>query len=316
MKLISFVIPCYKSKDTIGFVVNEIINVVSERREEYDYEIILVNDCSPDDTIYKLQQLAEQNKKIKLIDLAMNVGKHGAIMAAYSKVKGDFVVGIDDDGQCPTDRLWDLIHPLEQGHDMSMAQYPVKKQQGYKNIGSVINNKMSQIMLEKPSDLVFSNFTARQKFVCDEMRKYPNPYPYLEGLSLRTTRDVVLVPMEERSRMSGQSGYTLKKSLSLWFNGFTAFSVKPLRVASVVGFFVAVAGFLFGFYTIIHKILNPSVFVGYSSLMVVLLFLCGIMMMMLGMIGEYLGRIYICINRAPQYVIRRTMNLDTGNEDE
>lgn len=310
MKLISFVIPCYRSENTIEFVVDEVIQIVNQRKEQYDYEIILVNDCSPDNTFYKLKALAENNCKIKVIDLAMNVGKHGAIMAGYAHVQGDYVIGIDDDGQCPSDKLWDLIQPLEEGHDMAMAKYPVKEQKGYKNFGSKINNKMSQIMLEKPGDLVFSNFTARQKFVCDEMSKYPNPYPYLEGLSLRTTRDVVLVPMEERKRMAGSSGYTLKKSLSLWFNGFTAFSVKPLRIASIVGFLVAAIGFIYGFYTIINKILHPNVFVGYSSLMVALLFLCGVIMMMLGMIGEYLGRIYICINKAPQYVIRKTINLD------
>lgn len=307
--LLSFVVPCYRSENTVEGVISEIIHTVSES-EDYDYEIIAVNDCSPDGVLFKLKKMAEQNRRIRVLDLATNVGKHGAILAGYSVVKGDYVIGVDDDGQCPLENLWKLIEPLNEGHDMSMAKYSIKKQSWLKNFGSKINSRMSQILLSKPEDLVFSNFIARKLFVCQAMAKYTNPYPYLEGLSLKVTRDIVLVPMEERPRISGTSGYTFRKSLSLWLNGFTAFSVKPLRIATVIGGCTAVAGILYGIYTIIQKILNPNILLGYSSLMVAQLFLSGILMMMLGMIGEYIGRIYICINKLPQYVIREKINID------
>ena len=306
--LISFVIPCYRSEKTINSVLDEIFAVAGQR-ELYECEVIAVNDCSPDKVLEVLKKRASLDHRIKVIDLAKNVGKHGAVMAGYSAVQGDFVVGIDDDGQCPLDRLWDLIDPLEKGYDMAMARYDVKKQSNFKNWGSRINNQMSHLLLDKPSGMVFSNFIARKRFVCEEMARYDHPYPYLEGLSLRTTRNIALVPMQERERVSGTSGYTLKRSLKLWLNGFTAFSVWPLRFATIAGLLTAIIGISWGIVTVIRKIMFTNISAGYSSIMAALLFLGGMIMIMLGIIGEYIGRIYICINKSPQYVIREKYNL-------
>lgn len=149
-----------------------------------------------------------------------------------------------------------------------------------------------------------------RRFVCDELIRYRNAYPYIDGLFLRTTSNIVNVKMEERERLSGTTGYTFMKSLKLWVNGFTAFSVKPLRLATLLGFIVALLGFAFGIYIVVRKIMNPAMLIGYSSLMTVLLCIGGIVMLLLGVIGEYVGRIYISINNSPQYVIRETINLE------
>lgn len=308
MKL-SFVIPCYRSENTVEIVIREIIQKVKEKKEA-DYEIIAVNDCSPDNVMEVLRELALQNEKIKILSLSGNVGKHTAVLAGYRQATGDYVVSMDDDGQCPIEHLWDLIKPLEEGHDMSMAQYAKKKQSVLKNFGSRVNNKMSQIMLNKPPELIFSNFIARQLFICKAMAEYTKTFPYLEGLSLKITRDIVLVPMEEKSRINGVSNYTLKKSFALWLNGLTAFSVKPLRIASFVGLLTALTGFIYGVITIVRKLINPAISVGYSSLLVAILFCAGIIMLLLGMIGEYVGRIYISVNDYEQYVIKEKINLD------
>lgn len=307
--LLSFTIPCYRSENTVTNVVDEIIAKVQEM-SGYDYEIIAVNDCSPDNTWQVLETLAEGNPKIKCINLAKNVGKHAALMAAFSMVQGDIVIGVDDDGQCPLHELPKLLEPLNQGYDMSMASYPKKKQSLFKNFGSHVNDYMVRFLIGKPKGLVFSNFIARKRFVCEEIIKYKNPYPYLEGLTLRATHNIALVPMEERERQAGTSGYTLKKSLALWVNGCTAFSVKPLRLAAVLGLVFAVVGFLAGFALVIQKLINPAIQAGYTSIMALLLFVSGIMMLLLGIIGEYIGRIYICINDSPQYVIREKKNAD------
>lgn len=306
--LLSFTIPCYNSEHTIRGVVAEIIHTV-EQRPEVDYEIILVNDASTDHVWDVLKELANENRRIKAVDLAKNVGKHAALMASYSLVQGDIVIGVDDDGQCPVDRLWDLLQPLQEGYDMALAQYPVKKQSGLKNLGSKVNDWMVRFLIGKPKGLVFSNFIARKRFVCDEIIKYQNPFPYLEGLTLRTTHNIAMVPMEERERQYGSSGYTLKKSLALWANGCTAFSIKPLRLATILGLIFAAAGFCSGIALIIRKLIVPSIMAGYTSLIAVILLMGGIIMMLLGIIGEYIGRIYICINNAPQYVIRETKNV-------
>ena len=310
MKKISFVIPCYGSEKTIEPVIEEIERFVKQR-SEYDYEIICVNDTSPDNVLGVLKKLAVSNKHLKVVDLARNFGKHSAVMAGFSIVKGDYIVCLDDDGQCPMDRLWDLLDPvISGGYDYSMAKYDKKKQSGFKNFGSAMNSLMSVILIDKPKEMNFSNFKAMKRFVVDEMVKYNNPYPYLEGLTLRTTRNIITVPMEERERLAGEGHFTLKKSISLWMNGFTAFSVKPLRIATFFGTLTAILGFLFGLYVIIRKIVHPQVAMGYSSTMAVILFIGGMIMLMLGLIGEYIGRVYISLNNSPQFVIREIIGDD------
>ena len=308
MKKISFVIPCYNSEKTVGKVINDIIDIVNTN-QNYDYEILCINDCSPDNVISTLKNIAENDKNIKVIDLAKNVGKHSAVLVGYKFSGGDFVVSIDDDGQCPIENLWELIRPLEDGHDMAMAQYKKKQEKGYKKIGSLINHFASRILLDKPKDLIFTNFIARQQYICKAMSEYQNIFPYLEGLSLHITRDVVLVPMEEHQRMYGKTNFNFKKSFALWMNGFTAFSVKPLRIASLFGGLVALLGFVFGIITIIRKLIEPNISIGYSSIIVAILFCSGIIMLLLGMIGEYLGRVYLSVNKYPQYVIKNKINL-------
>lgn len=315
MKKISFVIPCYGSEKTIEFVINEIVEVVEEKANEYDYEIIAINDCSPDNVLSVLIRLANSNKKIKVIDFAKNFGKHAGVLAGFKFASGDYIVGIDDDGQCPVNHLWELLEPIiNNKSDYSMAGYNKVKQSVFKNIGSTINSLMSHILLKKPKNLYFSNFYAMKKYIAKEMIRYNNPYPYLEGLTLRTTDSFAIVPMEERERYEGNGNFTLHKSISLWLNGFTAFSVKPLRVSSIIGILCSFIGFIFGLAVIIKKLINPLIVIGYSSIMATLLFVGGIIMLMLGLIGEYIGRIYISINNSPQYVIKDIINYDEGED--
>ncbi len=312
---ISFVIPCYKSEHTIKPVTDEIIDIVS-KKSNYDYEIICVNDKSPDNLWDVLKDLASKNKKIKAINLCKNRNKSGAEMAGLGASTGDIVILMDDDGQCPVDRLWDLIKPLEDGHDVSMAKYKKYKQSKFKNFGTIFNRKMTEYVIDKPKDVYFTNFMAFRRYIVDEVIKYKNPYPYIEGLLLRTTSDFVNVPMDERNRKEGKSTFTFKKLVSMWFNGFTAFSIKPLRISTLIGAITAFIGFVYGLYIIIVKLVDPSnVPEGYSSIIAIMLFVSGLIMLMLGMIGEYIGRIYICINNSPQYVIKEELNIG-DKEDE
>ena len=313
---LSFIIPCYGSEKTVGLVIDEIDKVVSQN-SKYDYEVIAVNDHSPDNVWKVLKDIAKNNSKVKLINLAKNMNRPGALMAGMSETTGDYIILMDDDGQCPMESLWKLIEPLENGHDVSIAKYPTYKQSKFKSFGTIVNRKMTEIVMEKPKDLSFTNFSALKRYIVDEITKYKNPYPYLTGLLLRTTSDIVNVEMEERERITGSTNFTFKKMLNLWINGFTAFSIKPLRISTVAGIIIAALGFIYGIYIIIHKlIVHTTVLQGYSSLMAVMLFIGGIIMMMLGMIGEYIGRIYISINNSPQYVIKEKVNIkDKGEKD-
>ncbi len=316
MTKISFVIPCYRSSKTVGKVIDEIDEVIKAHKG-YDYEVVAVNDCSPDDTWVTLREIAKKNKKVKAVNLAKNMNRPGAVMAGLNLSGGDFVVMMDDDGQCPMDHLFDLVKELEDGHDVAMAKYTEYKQGLFKSFGTWFNRKTTEIIMEKPKGLDFTNFIIMKKYVKDEIIKYKNPYPYFTGLLLRTTKDIVNVKMEERERLAGSTNFTFKKMVSLWMNGFTAFSIKPLRIATVLGIISSVVGFIFGVVVIFKQIFSGfSVSAGYSSLMAVILFVGGIIMLMLGLIGEYLGRIYISINNSPQFVIKETINVEGKDEGE
>lgn len=309
MKL-SFVIPCYRSENTIESVVNE-IGVVVNNLDINDYEIILANDCSPDNVWSVILKLAKNNPKVKGISLAKNFGQHSALLAGYSQASGDIVVSLDDDGQTPIDELGLLLNKVDEGYDVVYAYYEEIKQNAFRRFGTFMAQKMGESMIGQPKNLKGSSFYVAKKFVIDEMIKYTNPYPYLAGLVFRVTKNVTSVQTHHRKRMEGKSGYSFKRLFALWFNGFTAFSVKPLELGAYVGIIFAVLGFLYAFITMIRKILHPEIIAGWSSVVSILLILGGMILLMLGLIGEYVGRIYISINEAPQYVIKeRTIDRD------
>ena len=312
--MLSFVIPCYRSELTIEKVYDEIVDTVSQR-PEFDYEIIAVNDCSPDRVLDVLKGIADKDPKFKVIDLAKNFGKHSAIMAGYSYVSGEYIVNLDDDCQCPVYDLWKLMDAMIEGdYDCATATYKKKKECLWKRFGSFVNLQMVNMFVEPPRGIAVENFFVIKRYVCDEILNYHNPYPYIMGLLMRATHRIVMVPMNQRERGDDRStGFTFRKSIELFTNGLTAFSVKPLRIASILGVLFALVGFIYGLVIVIRKLMFPDIPVGYSSMMAVQVFSSGIIMLILGMIGEYLGRIYISLNNSPQYVVRTTKNLVEEN---
>lgn len=315
MDKISFVIPCYRSEKTIAIVVDDIKQTMATR-PEYLYEIILVNDSSPDNVYDSIKKLAQDDSRIKGIDLAKNFGQHSALMTGYRFVTGDIVVCLDDDGQTPANQMFLLIDKLIEGFDVVFAKYSNKKHSFGRNMGSKINDLMARALIGKPKDLSIMSYFCCKRFVVDEIIRYQNPYPYISGLLLRSTNKITNVEVLHHDRIEGTSGYTLGKLIGLWVNGFTAFSVKPLRIATLAGAFCAIVGFLYGIYIILNKLVfNPNVPLGYSSLLAVTVFLGGMILLMLGLVGEYIGRIYISINNSPQSVIRQTINIEDSHEE-
>lgn len=314
MNLVSFVIPCYRSEKTLPAVIEE-IKVTMQNMDGYDYEVILVNDSSPDCTIDTIRTLCEQNDNVTGIDLAKNFGQHAALMAGMRQAKGDIIVCLDDDGQTPADEVGKLLDKLNEGYDVVYASYGKKKHSLFRNFGSKVNELMTRVMLGKPKELYISSYFAAKRFVVDDMLRYEHSYAYVIGLVLRATKNIANVEVNHRSRAEGTSGYTLKKLLGLWFNGFTAFSIKPLRIATVIGTMCACGGFLYGVYTIVKRLLLPDIQAGFSALMSMLVFMGGMIMLMLGLIGEYIGRIYISMNHSPQYVVREVIKKDEAGKE-
>lgn len=316
--LISFVIPCYRSQGTIETVVNEIKETIKEKNESLDssaspqndskrtfsYEIVLVNDSSPDDVWSVIKRLAAEDHNIKGIFLAKNFGQHCALMAGYAQATGDYVVSLDDDGQTPASEMFKLVDELEKGYDVVYGYYEHAKQHLFRRFGSWTNKKMAEAIIGQPKTLKTTSFFIMKKFIVEEIVKYPHPFAYISGLVFRATKNLGNVEVGHRLRLEGESGYTIAGLIRLWINGFTAFSVKPLRAATFIGFLCAIVGLIAGGFVVYEKLMNPAVPLGYTSLLASMLFIGGMIMLLLGLIGEYVGRIYISINHSPQYVIR------------
>lgn len=314
--MISFIIPCYKSEQTLESVVDGIENMMSTR-SDFESEIVLVNDGSPDNTFATIRKLVDKYDNITGIDFAKNRGQQSAIMAAIKYSKGEIVACCDDDGQTPIDTVFQFIEKMEtEGYDVVCANYVNRgKRSLFRRFGSWLNDQMSIYFLDKPKDVNTSVYFVAKRFVAEEMAKYDNPYPYITGLLLRTTGRIGNVDVEQKSRLAGQSGYNFKRLLSLWVNGITTFSIKPLRLANIIGCLLALIGFVIIIVLVIEKLLNPHVSLGWTSIIATNLLVGGIIMMILGVIGEYIGRIYICLNKTPQYVERTVIGRNSGDNE-
>lgn len=305
MHKISFVIPCYNSELFVEKTVEELLETIKNKLVQYESEIILINDSSKDKTFEKIEKLSQIHKNITAIDLSKNFGQHSAIMAGLSQTTGDIIVCLDDDGQTPPNEAVKLITALDEETDVVYAKYKNKKHNKFRNIGSKINDYMAESLLDKPKDLFISSFFAMKKYVKDEILEYKNPYPYMEGLVLRATNKIKNVEVNHGERKVGKSNYTLKKLLKLWVNGFTNFSVKPLRIAILCSSAFIIGAIVMTIWILFNKANNPEVPMGWSSTMVALLVVGAAVTFILGLIGEYVGRIYLSINNNPQYIIRK-----------
>lgn len=304
MKRISIIIPVYNGELSIAKLVNKLI---SELKNNYDLEIILVNDNSKDNSEEECIKLYNNNNNlVKFFSLSKNVGEHNAVMAGLNHLSGDYAVIMDDDFQNPISEVKKLISfAIDNSFDVVYTFYRSKKHSLFRNFGSWFNGKVANLMLKKPKDLYLSSFKIMNNYIVKEIIKYDLPYPYIDGLILQSTDNIGKIEVDHQSRKSGKSGYTLKKLISLWLNMFTNFSILPLRFSIIIGFFFAIIGFVIGIQTVIEKIMNPNLPVGYPTLIVVIAIFSGIQLIAIGTIGEYIGRIFMAQNKKPQYSIRK-----------
>lgn len=319
MKGISFVIPVYNSEKTIALVIKEIEETMLILGEEYEHEIILVNDFSKDNSMTVCKHLCANNPSIKLMSFSKNFGQHHALMAGLRKTTGEYVVFLDDDLQTPPKETTKLIDKLEEGYDVVFAQYSDKNHFLLRNLGTRLNSLMAKALIHKPKEVEMSSFVIFRRYIANEIIKYDNPFLYLPGLIFRATTNIGGVMVEHRERYVGKSNYNYRKLLSLWFNGFTNFSVKPLRVSSIIGFIFSITAFISMVVFTIKRLLYPDIQTGWTSIIVLIMFFGGIQLISLGLVGEYVGRIFLCINKAPQYVVKEYYynhsNNDVKNND-
>ena len=295
---ISIVIPVYNSEENLL----ELHVQITDALQKISHEIIFVNDCSKDNSWKVLSELAENNKNVTAVNLRKNSGQDNAIMAGFSLIKGNYVVIMDDDLQHSPYDIVILYNKIQEGYDICYADFSRMKHAAWKNLGSGINDFLANFLLKKPDGIYMSPF----KIVYSEVIKaiiYNGPFPYIDGLILEISHNVTTIKVKHFNRYKGNSNYNLIKSITVFLKLFTGFSILPLRMAAYVGFFVALGGFALGIYFMIQYFygINPQ---GWTSLIVTVLILGGIMLMSIGLFGEYLGRIYLTINSKPQYSIR------------
>jgi undecaprenyl-phosphate 4-deoxy-4-formamido-L-arabinose transferase len=299
---LSVVIPLYRSAESIAQVVAGLARL----EVEGGLEIVLVNDDSPDDTLAVCQHiLATCPAPVTIVSLARNFGEHNAVLTGLRQSRGRWAVTMDDDGQNPPSEALKLLETAQRGgYDAVFGQYEVKQHAVWRNWGSRFANGVAGWVLGKPPGLYLSSFRCLSRFLIGEIIRYEGPYPYIDGLILQCTRNLASTPVEHRAREAGSSGYTLRKLVRLWMNMFVNFSVLPLRLATALGLGMAALGFA-GLAVVLGLYLSqrgPAF--GWGSLMAALLMFSGAQMVMLGLIGEYLGRTYLHSNRRPQTVVR------------
>lgn len=300
----SIIIPCYNSDQTIRKVVETTMEEM-ERLGRKEYEFILVDDCSPNNpkTISVLKQLAEEYDCVNVVELAHNSGQHNAVMAGLNYAGGELLIAMDDDGQTHPSQLKYLFEEIEKGYDIVYGYYPERKQNFFRNFGSYVNHLTVRILIGKPKDMKASSYWVIRKYVRDTVIQYQSPYTHLQGLFLRTTRNISSVPIKHFEREVGTSNYTLKKLLQLWSNTM-GFSVVPLRMATKLGYLFALIGMIGVIAVLLNKILRPAVPLGWSSMAMLMCFFSGVILMFMGLIGEYIGRMFLEMQKTPQFVVR------------
>lgn len=302
---LSFVIPLYNSKDTIGGLVRDIAGL----KVEGGLEIVLVNDGSRDGTAAVCRELVRSaGVPVTYVEHARNFGEHNAVLTGYRHARGTYIVNLDDDGQNPpaeAARLWD--HAKAEGLDVVFGHYATKRHAAWRNIGSWFTNRVTDWALEKPPGFYLSSFRCVTAMVAHEVGKHTGPYPYIDGLILQVTQRIGSLEVRHEERAAGASGYTLRRLVRLWISAWVNFSVLPLRVATVLGLAMAGAGLIgFGWVVYLRLTDNGPAF-GWGSIMAALLVFSGTQLALLGLIGEYIGRMFLTVNRRPQAVVREVV---------
>ena len=308
--LVSIVIPCYNSEHTIGEVVELAIEEF-EKLDKYECEFVLVNDYSRDETWKAIETLSDKYPNVKGINLAKNFGQHNAIMAAMSQAEGELIVGMDDDMQNHPSQIPQFLAKIEEGYDIVFKQ---RKFSMIKNITGAISRYLLWHLLDRPKDIQMSSFWCCRKYVRDEVVKYDGYNIFLQVLFFRTTHNIANIEVEHFAREVGTSNYNFRRGLKLFMSCLN-FTVIPLRAATFFGTIFSAAGFIGAIVVLIRKLLNPTIAIGWSSLMCAMLVLFGICFLMLGIIGEYIGKLILNINKTPQYVVRETRNIKAKDNE-
>lgn len=308
--LVSFVVPLYNTGSSLA----RLLEAFCDLPIKGGYELVLVNDASPDGTGERVaEQLVSLPYPAILVDMAKNFGEHAAVLEGYRHARGKFIVNLDDDLQNPVDEALRLVDYL-QNHDCDVVYtyFDEKKHHPLRNFGSWFTNRAASLLLDKPKDLYLSSFRGMRRELAERITAYRGPYPYIDGLILGATNRIERMEVRHEARREGSSGYTLRKLVRLWMNMFFNFSVMPLRLAGILGVLLCALGAVLVFMAVAEKLLHNTPIQGYASLMAAVSVFSGAQLLILGVIGEYLGRTYLTLAGRPQSLVRSVRRHQPG----
>ena len=308
--LVSIVIPCYNSEFTIEKLVDQ-CTAEFAKWDGYECEMVLVNDYSKDHTFEAITRAANKYPNVMGVNLAKNFGQHAAIMAGLQYVHGDLVMGMDDDLQNHPAQIQQFLKKAEEGYDVVFGVYKERKFSAFKNFTGAVSQFLLFHLVDRPKDIEMSSFWLARRYVIEEIKNYRGNDAFIQLLFARTTRNMADIEVEHFEREVGQSNYTFRKGLKL-FMSFMNYSTIPLKVSTVFGVAFSLTGFVAALVVLIRKLMDPTIQVGWSSLMCIILIVSGICFLMMGVIGEYIGKLIMTINRTPLYVVRETLNIAEG----
>ena len=310
---LSIVIPVYNGGRSIGTLVDALQALVVPG----GHEIVLVNDCSPDDSLEVCRAfLALTPVPITLVDLARNFGEHNAVMAGLREARGAHVITMDDDLQNPPTEVLRLLEYAQHTvADIVYARPIEKRHAGWRNLGSRFTNRVADFILDKPKGFYLSSFRCISAFAVQQAITYEGPFPYVDGLLLQITQRVDSLAVEHLPRPHGHSNYTMRRLVRLWLNMFVNFSVMPLRVSTFTGIGLSICGVIGAAWAAASALFFETTPPGWASLTVAVMLLSGVQLLILGLLGEYLGRLYLTVNRKPQTVVRTVTHSEAVESD-
>jgi len=253
---------------------------------------------------------------ITLVNLARNFGEHNAVMAGLHHTRGEYVITMDDDMQNPPSEVVKILHHAKTcGKDVVYTFFKNKEHDSFRNFGSWLTNRAADALLDKPKGLYLSSFRCMNAFVVEQICSYTGPFSYIDGLILQVTQDIDTVEVVHLPREVGKSNYTLRKLIHLWLNMFVNFSITPLHISTVLGILLSFSGFLGAIEVAAEYLIwgTPS---GYGTIVCTILIFSGVQLLILGITGEYIGRLHLTSNGKPQFIIRNITVQDKTQKRE
>lgn len=305
---ISIVIPVYNSETIVSRTVEEILKETNQH--SLNVEILLINDGSPDNSWNVIKKLAQDIKEVKAINLIKNFGQHNAVLCGFENSTGDYVITMDDDLQNPPSEIIHVVNKIleDEDTDLVFGKFKEKKHASYRKLGSKLIGYLNEKVFNKPKNITLTNFRIIKKDVIDRVLKHNTAYPYIPGLLLMYSTKIENTMVEHHDRFDGKSNYTFQKIFSLMSNLLINYSSYPLKVLSTIGFVVSSLSFFIGLFFLISGFIGGVKVAGWTTLVVLVSFLGGFIIILLGLIGEYLSRILDQISNQKSYYVKEIVD--------